>query len=829
MNESKMRRQKGAAVTGLVLALFLFIMMIGFFTFDTCRLQMAQRELTATCDAAALAGTAMLTSQDISNDDASDTKLLAAQQNAAGYARNMFQAGNMLGQTLVGSTTVGTYSATKTLGNPGDCKVMISLADPQNDYVGIPPTSPQCRNGRAIMCYAGYTYKPVFMSMIGVQKVGLNASSGGGLPQVDAVLVFDYSGSMDDATAVTFVRRAWDPSATPSNASSASNSLKEMAAGGAGVSNKGAVAYYEIPSALATGDGNRLSNYIRHNYTVNPNGLNVNVLPPMNLQLVDNTDSQATPHFAFDDRLRVNTIPYLAGITYTNATNKLDAHFQADYGTPPGNCTLQPVFSGTTIGGYGKYWDSNPTINSADNLTFGLAYKPNATAAPTDILQGPQTPTMGVGGAYDPNNTATISANRRMTDLVVNIGSPGTFPYQQPLNGPNTFTGFSYTFPSEEPDATIRGQQFDFENLAVVVEAARGNLDPDSGVGTRRFQWAMLDRGSNLYLAPAYSATPTGMTIAHVKTGYQLAYQRLAMLFSQPIATAVDGADGGFFQKINTLTDCRFGFVGFSNRAGAGGSPYTFDSLGTDHGTGFSDHDSFYVSMQYNGKNIRHMDRGYPTNSTSPDRGDPSAAEENSTTLPSGTGFRIPRHVLDKNEAQLTSVKSITGCRKASNITAGVCAAWSAFDNNADADGLENGRPVDNTDCGEAMTAAYHMFINPGSYDVTSISMSRAAGKHAIIFFTDGVPTSGDSGPEATEARSRADDCRTKGIAIFTIGLDVTNNPVLQSTQSAFLGSGSNGLAGKAKNGGKFFPVASADTVKQSFAAVARRLTQSQR
>lgn len=132
MNESKMRRQKGAAVTGLVLALFLFIMMIGFFTFDTCRLQMAQRELTATCDAAALAGTAMLTSQDISNDDASDTKLLAAQQNAAGYARNMFQAGNMLGATLVSSTTVSSYSATKTLGNPGDCKVMISLADPQD-------------------------------------------------------------------------------------------------------------------------------------------------------------------------------------------------------------------------------------------------------------------------------------------------------------------------------------------------------------------------------------------------------------------------------------------------------------------------------------------------------------------------------------------------------------------------------------------------------------------------------------------------------------------------------------------------------------------------
>ncbi|MBP6594559.1 MAG: VWA domain-containing protein [Candidatus Obscuribacter sp.] len=828
MNESKMRRQKGAAVTGLVLALFLFIMMIGFFTFDTCRLQMAQRELTATCDAAALAGTAMLTSQDISNDDTNDTKLLAAQQNASGYARNMFQAGNMLGATLVGATTVSNYSATKVLGNPGECKVMISLADPQNEYVGVPPTSPQCRNGRAIMCYAGYTYKPVFMSMIGVQKVGLNAFSGGGLPQVDAVLVFDYSGSMDDATSVTFIRRAWNPNATPL-AGSASNTLSDMATGVA-QANKGAIAYYEIPSDTVSSDGNRLASYIRHNYANNANGLNVNVLPPMNLQLVDNSDSQASPHFAFDDRLRVNTIPYSYAITYTTPGNNLHSHFQADYGTPPGNCTLQPAFTTPFVGGYGKFWDSGTSVTSTNPSTFGLAYQPNpATNTGPDQLQGPATPQYNYSGRYDPNNTATISANRRMTDLVVNIASPGSFPYLQPLNGPNTFSGFSYTFPSEEPDATIRGQQFDFENLAVVVEAARGNLDPDASVGTRRFQWAMLDRGSTLYLAPAYTGVSTGLTISHVKTGYQLAYQRLAMLFSQPIATAIDGADGGFFQKINTLTDCRFGFVGFSNRAGAGGSAFTFDSLGTDHGTGFSDHDSFYVSMQFNGKGIRHMDRGYPTNSTSPDRGDPSQPEENGTTLPSGSGFRTPRHVLDKNEAQLTALRSITGCRKASSIASGTSAAWSAFDNNADADGLENGRPVDNTDCGEAMTAAYNMFINAGKYDVGSISMSRAAGKHAIVFFTDGVPTSGDSGSEATEARSRADDCRAKGIAIFTIGLDVTGNPVLQSTQSAFLGSGSNGLAGKAKNGGKFFPCASAETVKQSFAAVARRLTQSQR
>ena len=69
MNERKIRNQKGAAVTGLVLALFFFIMLVGFFSFDSSRIQMAQRELTATCDSASLAGTAMLTSYPTDNDD----------------------------------------------------------------------------------------------------------------------------------------------------------------------------------------------------------------------------------------------------------------------------------------------------------------------------------------------------------------------------------------------------------------------------------------------------------------------------------------------------------------------------------------------------------------------------------------------------------------------------------------------------------------------------------------------------------------------------------------------------------------------------------------
>nr|MBP7864180.1 Tad domain-containing protein [bacterium] len=119
LQSRKIRDQKGAAITGLVIALMFFMLIAGLFAFDASRVQMAQRELTATCDASALAGTAMLTSYDVS-DDPGYIKLGNAQQNAAAYAYNMFQMGNVLGRFVQGHCTpVATLSAlgTSTDGN----------------------------------------------------------------------------------------------------------------------------------------------------------------------------------------------------------------------------------------------------------------------------------------------------------------------------------------------------------------------------------------------------------------------------------------------------------------------------------------------------------------------------------------------------------------------------------------------------------------------------------------------------------------------------------------------------------------------------------------
>lgn len=807
MNERRIRNQKGAAVTGLVIALFLFIMLAGFFAFDSSRLQMAQRELTATCDASALAGTAMLTSLDISNDDATATKLQTAQAQACAYARNMFQAGNMLGQPLSAANVVSPYSAVSAIGNPGDCNVMISLADPQQQFLGVAPGFPSCLNGRAIMCYAGYTYNPVFLGVIGVGKVLLQANSGGGLPQVDAVLVFDYSGSMDDATSVTFIRRTWD--STVASAGGASSASVDYSVAGAGSGNgtsgapqgagHGVVHYIEVPPPNTS---HRLSDYLVHDYVASPNGVQLNVLPPQSLPVSDNSYSMAGNKYVFDSNLRVNTLPFHAPIPKVGAPL---ARFRQDYGTPPGNCTLAYPF------GYGQFYNETVPMVFAPAASVNAAYNPNNPAGgfiPTEH------PTSQAHGYYQyPAYVNTGADFHLYTDLVVNIANPGTWPYQQPLNGPDNFVGFTFTFPSQEPDSLLAGQTFNFANIGVLTEAARGNLD-----STTNFNNALLDRGSvySTTSGAIASKQPTLMTSGSCRANFQRAYQRLAMLYSQPIATAIDGAYGGFFQKINTLTDCRFGLVGFSNSANSLANPSgpNFISQGSGHQQFDDQPNSFFVSSQYKPKNIGHLYRGT------------AVGPEYLTAIAggAGSGFRQPRRALVKSESQDTSYKGVVGGLQSSTLNA-FCSPWSALAGIAAANGLENGTPLSDTATAEALTTARAMFHNGANYDIATLSNNRPAAKHAIVFFTDGVPNSSDAAPTLTQAQG----CKGEGIAVFTIGLDVTNNPVLQGSQITFLGNLPTGLAGASGNGGKFFPCANASTVRDSFSAVARRLTQGQR
>jgi len=838
MNLRKIRNQKGAAVTGLVLALFFFIMLIGFFCFDSSRIQMAQRELTATCDSASLAGTAMLTSYNTANDSSPTYPLtVQAQSGACAYARNMFQAGNLLGQSLANANVVGSYAAVGVTGAPGSTNVMISLADPTNNYQGVAPTPPGCLAGKAIMCYACYTYTPVFLWIVGVTNVGLNAASGGGLPQVDAVMVFDFSGSMDDATNVTFMRRTWDSTiggalinaSAPSLGIPDEVNLTSPQVGGTpypGLTiptvKNGAVHYIEVTPPTTS---HRLSDYLQFNYSNNPNGLNLNVLPPQNIDLANNPDSLAAPNFMWDQNLRTNINPWKAGLSKVGLPIPGQAsggNWQTDYGTPPGNCTLQTPY------GYGNFWYPS---SAGTAMTVGpagssqMAYRTDERSTLGGV--GPDTIYMQNPQVYAGYDYTMVGSQREFTDIVVNIAPPGTWPYSQPLTGPNgIFVGFSNcTFPSQEPDTNIAGQSFSFEDLGVLVEASRGNLDTNQNA-----RGALLDRNAYWTIYGDNGTTlvkqQSAVGIGHVQVGYQEAYQRLAMLFSQPIATCVDGADGGFFQKVNSLCDCRFGFCGFSNadNLNVGSSPNSL-TVGTAQGTTPGSADSFFVSTQYSA--VPQWNAWWDGASTATYGG-----ANNTSGIAGGTGngFRTPRRPLKFLDTQPISVNGVDGCRINASFSGGVTAGTSASWNQpiAAANGLENGNPVDHTDTDEAVNTARYMFLDPANYNILNVNQSRPAAKHAIVFFTDGVPTGGPSGSDASAALAVASQCKGDGIAIYAIGMDVTNNPILQTDQQIFLGN-SGGLAGNSGNGGRAFYCTSSITVQQAFNAVARRLAQSQR
>jgi len=835
LQSRKLRDQKGAAITGLVIALMFFMLIAGLFAFDASRVQMAQRELTATCDASALAGTAMLTSYDVS-DDPGYTKLAGAQQNAAAYAYNMFQMGNVLGRFLQGHCTpVSTLSALGT-STDGNCNVCLGLVDPKNSFATVDFNPPNNVNGRAIGVFAGYGYHPMFISFFGVGNVGITASSIGGLPQVDTILVFDYSGSMDDLTKVTLVKRWWN--ANPANGvgftggatdgsgwttdavavnniygTSAQLALYGQKVPGlidpgagylpaiTGGPNRGCIQYDEAPHP----SGNQsLQNYVGLDLTNFLQGTSLNCLPPQNLANSELGTTQS------GDQIIV-------------FKNYLRHHYSRDdFGSPPGNCPAFITSGGTLVSvnndlvAYGNHSYVNGALSNPPQTSNAWVQNPNPGAL-TSAMNYPQY--SGRSGISSLTNWRNI-----YTDLVVNIKG-GTLPPHQPAFGDDIFSGCTATFPSSEDDPDIRSRTYTFPNLAVLVEASRGNLDSTANRnGTGVHRGYVLNAGAfantNTYQGPNVNMTP--------QTGYQKAYQRMAMWYSQPIATSLDGADQGFFQKLSALCDCRFGFVGFSDSDPFQGTIPNLQSVATPH-TGlwggaqgtptYCGKNSYYYDVNFQqaatiGKQV--WDGRHSTGSGGSGTMNRSH-ENNDVQTPSGLpGFRIPRTPLNTGITQSQSLNIVT-----KGSTSSTAVPWS--DPNS-GDGLYNGRPQSGTMCYEAMETARRHFQN-ALYD----GLSRAGSKRSIVFFTDGIPSGGVASTEATQTQGVADQCKTDGVAIYSIGLNMTGNPSLTADQNTFLGNGSSGLSGRAKNGGRYFECGSVDEVKQAFSAIARRLTQSQR
>lgn len=311
------RSARGQSLLMLMLVCSMIaIPLIGMFCFEIGRLVLCKQQLQSASDAAALTAVAQLAGSDNTNP----TK---AHQDAMTAALTIFSKNTVLGSMLNNSSIVSTNGAPV---SAGQATLYFEFVDPATGAVQ-PISSP---TAKLVRVYSTYGASPAFGRYVGLSTYGVTALAKGAVPQLDVVLCFDVSGSMDDQTPVTLVRRKWN------------SNLNQVV--------------YNIPiGANGPGQG------ILYNITQpGPTGTSLNAFAP---QILD--QAYLTSGFEFSD--------FLKSFYGEGGSGLRSLYAPTDAGGPPGNYPPgnadtydafstftdlvvnidgNAVFSGISIGGY---------------------------------------------------------------------------------------------------------------------------------------------------------------------------------------------------------------------------------------------------------------------------------------------------------------------------------------------------------------------------------------------------------------------------------------------------------------------------------------------
>jgi len=198
MQRANRTRGQAVIVLGLLIAV-LILLALGLYNFEVGRVEYARNELRSAAQAACLAGAAALAGSD-------NTNTTASQQAAINTALQMFQQNSVLGVPL---STAGLATSASQVPGPNNSLLYIEFLDPNNNNAVVPLGSP---NGKVIQITGLFGLVPAFASFLGLPEVTLTTMTNGGVPDLDVVVCFDVSGSIDDQTNVTFVNRQWQAS-----------------------------------------------------------------------------------------------------------------------------------------------------------------------------------------------------------------------------------------------------------------------------------------------------------------------------------------------------------------------------------------------------------------------------------------------------------------------------------------------------------------------------------------------------------------------------------------------------------------------------------------
>ncbi|HEY9679546.1 MAG TPA: vWA domain-containing protein [Drouetiella sp.] len=306
MSNSRYRSARGQSMVTLVMVVGLMtIPLLGIFTFEIGRLHLAKQQLQNASDAAALAAVATLASEDNVNPSAAHTDAMQT-------ALDIFKRNFVLGTQLNSTSIVGSSNITP---QDGSANIFFEFVNPLTGKVE-PITNP---NAKIVRVYSNFSALTAFGKFIGINHLTVDAISKGAVPQLDIIFCFDVSGSMDDQTPVTFVKRKWDQN--------------------------------KIVYDVATSTSGRAEGKIYDVVKPGETGTSLNGAEPQLLEMAYwNSNLQFTEALASE-----------AGVPGLRSLNGYP-----DQGKPPGNC---PPGAAPTWDGYNAFTDV--VVNIDGNTTFG--------------------------------------------------------------------------------------------------------------------------------------------------------------------------------------------------------------------------------------------------------------------------------------------------------------------------------------------------------------------------------------------------------------------------------------------------------------------------
>ncbi len=385
MKVFRFRNQLGAGIAVITLVICaLLIGSLGFFSFEVIRHNTASDELRSACEAAALAAAAAMASSD-------STDPTMTHNNAIAAAQETFRRNTILGKMLTDvDTTSMTRSNCDSFVAPNDkTAIFVEFQDPNSSPPNQPVTDLSSPNGRIVHVGAMFTNEPPFGKFLGIPSAPIRTGADGRVPQLDLVMCFDVSGSIDDQTPVTFVRRIWKATRNKNLGSA------DDATGGG----PGAILYSVCPGrAGSPTPGGLAQGNIYDILHPSPIGTGVDGVPPQNLQDADGGVNDR--RYVFSVAMRTKDAAVLADAAPPgNHPVGGDPYGQYDFSDMVVNIDGKKTFAGTSISSGGVTYDfpdvatlveaargnldtdaAFKSSKASDSVPAGISFKPGYQA-----------------------------------------------------------------------------------------------------------------------------------------------------------------------------------------------------------------------------------------------------------------------------------------------------------------------------------------------------------------------------------------------------------------------------------------------------------------